>query len=221
MMDPKILSLALLSRTLLNFKGVILLTRQRMVVAARVMTRCCYENMFMVGGLFAEGEAFADRMIEDDKAGRKGRINFALETESIFKSLSVDMQQAVKDFQSPKVSFLRPKDASGLSEFKDTYLVYSEISSDAAHPTIAALARHWGPADDKTAYFDAIPGAKEDELDVTLHFACIALIDIMVVVNKMNGGTEAGKKLPTPNGELKTLQSERWSPETCEGMDIL
>ena len=112
MMDPRILSLALLSRTLRNFQGVILLTKHRLAVEARVLARCCYENMFMVGGLNAEGEAFADRMIEDDQAGRKGRIRFALETENIFESLSVEMQQAVKDFQLPKANFLKPKEAN-------------------------------------------------------------------------------------------------------------
>jgi hypothetical protein len=37
----------------------------------------------------------------------------------------------------------------------------------------------------------------------------------------MNGYTEAGKALPDLNGELKTLQSERWGPEAIsEGMQI-
>jgi hypothetical protein len=37
----------------------------------------------------------------------------------------------------------------------------------------------------------------------------------------MNGFTEAGKAVPNLNGELKTLQSERWGPEAIsEGMEI-
>ena len=48
--EPKLLVMALLSRSLMNFKGVVLLIKQRMPVEARVLTRCCYENMFMVGG---------------------------------------------------------------------------------------------------------------------------------------------------------------------------
>jgi hypothetical protein len=227
MTDPKILVLALLSRTLSNLKGVAVLTQQRLPVEARVLARCCYENMFMVGGLHAEGVGFAKRMIDDDKAGRKGRIRFTFETERILESLSSEMQEAVKNRQetfsaAPKMTFLKPKDASGLSAFKETYLVYSQFSGDAAHPTLTALARHWGPADSKTAYFDVSPEPKEQELDETLHLACIALMGIMVVVNEMHGYTEAGKKLPELNHELVVLQAEKWGADDTinGGMDI-
>src|SRR4051812_48462269 len=79
--EPKLLALSLFCRTLRNFEGVIVLTRQGLAVEARVLARCCFENMFVIGGLLKEGEEFANRMIEDDAAGRKGRIRFALETE--------------------------------------------------------------------------------------------------------------------------------------------
>jgi hypothetical protein len=94
---PKVLVLALLSRTLSNFKGVVLLTQQRMVVEARVLARCCYENLFMVGGLHAKGIEFAQQMIEDDQAGRQGRIRFAFDTEEIFESLSGEIQEAARE----------------------------------------------------------------------------------------------------------------------------
>jgi Family of unknown function (DUF5677) len=226
MTHPKILVLALLSRTLGNLKGVVLLTQQRLVVEARVLARCCYENMFMVGSLHTEGAEFSKRMIDDDRAGRKGRVRFTFETESIFQGLSAEMQEAVKESHrtlvtSPKVSFLKPKDVSDRSAFKETYLVYSQLSRDAAHPTLVALARHWGPVDAKVAYFDVEPEGKEHELDETLHLACIALMGIMVVVNEMHGYTEAGKKLPELNHELVTLQNEKWGEGTVnEGMEI-
>jgi hypothetical protein len=86
MMHPKILALALLSRTLANLKGVAVLVQKGLVVEARVLARCCYENLFMLGGLHADGTEFAKRMIEDDKAGRKGRIRFSFENEGIFES---------------------------------------------------------------------------------------------------------------------------------------
>jgi hypothetical protein len=225
MTHPKILALALLSRTLANLKGVVVLTKQRLAVEARVLARCCYENMFTIGGLHAEGDEFAKKMIEDNEAGRKGRLRFTLETPAIFKSLSAQMQNAVKKAHdtlaaAPKTGFLMPKHVSG-SAFKETYLVYSQFSGDAAHPTIMALARHWGPANSKTAYFDVEPEAKDSELDETLHLACIAVIGVMVVVNEMHGSTKAGKKLPELNHELVTLQNEKWGESAIsEGMEI-
>lgn len=55
---------------------------------ARVLARCCFENMIMVGGLSAKGEAFAERMKADDRAGRSNRLKFALETEALCDGVS-------------------------------------------------------------------------------------------------------------------------------------
>jgi Family of unknown function (DUF5677) len=227
MVHPNILALTLLSRTLSNFRALMLLTKERMVVEARVLARCCFENFFIVCGLHAEGATFAERMKEDDLAGRKGRIRFALETEAIFESLSPEMQESVREHNeafrnAPKVGFLKPKHASDAGEFKETYLAYSQFSGDAAHPTLTALARHWAPGPSvRTAYFNADPEPNENELDETLELASIALISMMVMVNEMVGCTEAGKKLLELNHELKVLQAEKWGSETIrEGMEI-
>jgi hypothetical protein len=223
---PKLLALALLCRTVTNFKGVIILTRERLIVEARVLTRCCYENMFMVGGLSAEGDAFAERMKADDRAGRSSRLKFQFETESLFETLSAETQTAVAAAynsltNSETRKFLKPKQISGIGPFKETYAAYAQYSGNAAHPTLTALARHWS-LDQKTATFDTIPEPTEDQLDETLHLACIALLSIMVVVNEMNGFTEAGKELIELNMELKTLQAEKWGAGEIgdDGMEI-
>jgi len=44
--------------------------------------------MIMVGGLSAKGEAFAERMKADDRAGRSNRLKFALETEALCDGVS-------------------------------------------------------------------------------------------------------------------------------------
>lgn len=223
--EPKLLVLALLSRSLMNFKGVVLLIKQQMPVEARVLTRCCYENMFMVGGLHAEGETFADKMIDDEQASRKGRIRFMLETEEIFHGLSGELQETVKETNSsfsgaPRLNFLRPKDASAIGVFKETYIAYSQFSGDAAHPTLSALKRHLSQ-ENGTALFDVAPQPKEDELDETLHLACVALLGIMVIANEMNGLTEAGKKLVALNDKLVLLQTAKYGAHSFgEGMEI-
>ena len=150
---PKLLALKLLCRTLPNFKGVVVLTREKLLVEARVLARCCYENLFMVGGLSAEGDAFAERMIADDRAGRNKRLKFAFESESLFETLSQETQVAVTEAYEAlrtgqKKEFLNPKDASGIGPFKQAYIAYSQFSGDAAHPTITALARHWSPGEE-------------------------------------------------------------------------
>ncbi len=224
--EPKLLALALLSRTMANFKGTVVLIKQELVVEARVLTRCCYENMFMVGGLHAEGAAFADKMISDEHAGKKNRAQFTFENEGIFKTLSPDVQEALKEAiesfkAAPKLEYLNPKAASGVSPFKEAYIAYSQLSGDAAHPTLTALRRHLGVDESKVAYFDVVPGAKDAELDETLHLAFVAFIGVMVVVNEMNGLTKAGEQLPALNGELKTLQAEKYGIASVgEGIEI-
>jgi hypothetical protein len=226
MLEPKILALTLLSRTLSNLRALILLTEARLVVDSRIVARCCFENLFLVGGLHTEGLAFVDRMKADDRAGRKGRLRFALETESIFESLSEDMQDSMKqkhqEFSAAsKLGFLNPKHASDVGPFKEIYIAYSQISGDAAHPTITALARHWSPARDGVSYLTVEPDPKEGELDETLHLSCVALIGMMVTINEMVGFTEAGKMLPILNHELKVLQAEKWGADSIsEGIEI-
>jgi hypothetical protein len=224
--DPKLLSLALLSRTLANFKGVATLIKEELTVEARVLTRCLYENMFIAGGLHTEGAAFADKMISDEHAGRKNRARFSFENERIFSALSLDTREALKEAvdsfkAAPKLEYLHPKTASSVSPFKESYIAYSQLSGDAAHPTLTALRRHLGMDANKVAYFDVLPPTKDEELDETLHLAFVALIGVMVVVNEMNGFTKAGEQLPALNGELKALQAEKYGVDSVgDGMEI-
>jgi hypothetical protein len=227
MLEPKIIALTLLSRTLSHFRALMLLTKARFVVESRILARCCFENLFLIGGLHTEGFAFVERMKDDDRAGRKGRLRFALETDSIFDSLSIELKEAVKERHqefraASKLGFLNPKDASGIGPFKETYIAYSQMSGDAAHPTITALARHWSPGPTgKVGYFDVQPEPKDDELDETLNLVCVALIGMMVTVNEIIGFTESGKKLTALNHELKVLQAEKWGADSIsEGMEI-
>ena len=70
--------------------------------------------------------------------------------------------------------------------------------------------------------FATLPLPSDHQLDETLHLACIALLSIMVVVNEMNGFTDAGKSLTQLNRELKTLEAERWgaAEDPDEGIEI-
>ena len=53
--DPNFLAYLLLCRTRSNFAAAILLTKQRMIVEARTLARCCFENAFLFAGLRDKG----------------------------------------------------------------------------------------------------------------------------------------------------------------------
>ena len=56
--DPKVLAIMLMSRTLSNFKGVLALIENGLVVEARILVRCCFENAFWIAGLHGQGDDF-------------------------------------------------------------------------------------------------------------------------------------------------------------------
>jgi hypothetical protein len=120
----------------LKFRRVNFVNKQRRIVEARILARCCFENAFLVAGLREQGRAFADRMKEDDDAGRKNRLKFARDSDAIFESLEPEMQQAV----DTALSGLERSNLLKSAPFKELYLAYSQFSGDAAHPTLAALA---------------------------------------------------------------------------------
>jgi hypothetical protein len=68
---PKAIAATLLIRTASNFKGAIAVTRERRVVEARVLTRCCCENMIYLGELQVKGYAFVREMKDDESESQK------------------------------------------------------------------------------------------------------------------------------------------------------
>ena len=131
------------------------------------------------------------------------------------------MARAQKSLQAAaKGSYLKYKVASEVGPFNEIYLAYSQYSGDAAHPTFTALMRHFS-FEGGSAVFDVVPDPSEDQLDETLHLACVALIGAAVAVNEMCGFTEAGKHLPELNGKLKALQVEKFGERTVRSEESL
>ena len=64
--DPKVLAMALLARTLSNFNGTHLMVEAGMIVEARTLTRCCFENLLWLAELTAKREAFVEEMVRDE-----------------------------------------------------------------------------------------------------------------------------------------------------------
>jgi Family of unknown function (DUF5677) len=77
--EPKILSLALLCRTVGNFKGVIALAKENLVVEARTLTRSCYENLYCIAALIEQGDDFVKAMHQDQMRSFRSQGEFLLE----------------------------------------------------------------------------------------------------------------------------------------------
>jgi uncharacterized protein DUF5677 len=207
--DPNVLAYLLLCRTRSNFAGAILLTRQRMIVEARTLARCCFENAFLVAGLRVQGREFSERMKEDDEAGRKNRLKFARDSETIYESLEPEMRQAVDTALTglERPGLLSPKGAAKVGAFKELYLAYSQFSGDAAHPTLTALARYWRRDANNAVEIIVSPEPSKDELDQTLLFAAMSVLGILGTLDEMFGRVPAGRVLPTISVEIQAIQA--------------
>jgi Family of unknown function (DUF5677) len=212
--EPKILSLALFCRTVGNFKGVVALTKQGLVVEARTLTRSCYENLHCMAALIEQGDQFVKAMHHDQMRSFRSQGEFLLEdidSEHIGDAEFVDKLRArVKEIKSrwPKASFLTPKQTVKDSVLRQSYLLYSKLSGDAAHPSILALKRHlvrFEENGEQVVGLDVNPPEKGNEIAETINLACNAMIGACVAVNQILGGLSVNdevRKLFIEYGEL-------------------
>jgi hypothetical protein len=88
------------------------------------------------------------------------------------------------------------------------YHVYSQLSADAAHPSITAFLRHYDHRDQHGRMvidIDVEPAPNEGEMTTTWEWACNAVLGACVGVNEILAGTPAGRQF----GEI-TDRYRRW-----------
>jgi hypothetical protein len=70
--------LLLLIRSLSNFQGGLLMAERGMVVEARTLFRCCFENAFWLGALLKDGDDFIHDIMGDEVASTKSKVNWLI-----------------------------------------------------------------------------------------------------------------------------------------------
>lgn len=203
--DPKIIAVFLLVRTLSNFEGVIELMRLPRIVEARVLTRCCFENLFTMAALRNQGRSFVTDMIEEHKADRKARAEFLLEQTAGHPNR--EWEHKLRSFlrniaqKKARTTSLSPKRVAKKGPLFKGYVFCAELSADAAHPTLDALERYFVRTKENGEVvrgIDINPPARPREAVMTLLYACEAFLGVCVGCNEILGGTAAGAEL----GEL-------------------
>ena len=189
--DPKLIALFLLLRTLSNFNGAIVLARMNMPVETRILTRCCFENLFTVVALAEQGPGFVRRMIQDQEADRKMRGEFLLKNASGPRDDDEQLKAALRSLQSKKRT-LNPKNNAAIGPIHVGYAFYAQLSADAAHPTIEALYRHLERSRDGDKAVMKIHVDRVDAAEIleTVNYACDALIGVAVYANAMLGSPD-------------------------------
>jgi len=208
--DPSVLVVTLLARSISNFNGVLALIRAGLVVEARTLVRCIFENLFCVGGLVTEGEAFVQEMFHDELTSRRLRGKIILDRPMENKEFEGRLRSHIEQMNEryPRTKFLTPKQASERSPLADAYLFYSQLSSDAAHPSMSALSRHMIRVVENNEIvrgIDVAPKVQQEELADAVNMACHAFIGVLVGVNQMLGQTSANDRINAIFAEYQVL----------------
>ena len=209
--DPKPLAIMLMARSLSHLRGVFALIDGGLIVEARVLVRCCLENAFWVERLLAEGDKFVRKMAADEARSRKVRGELAMKrkgalTEEATDRLRTQLREINKLLPAPES--LNPKSVALNGLLAEGYLLYSQLSADAAHPTMTSLNRHVG-RENGEAIIDVEPAPTEQEIAMTLDWACNAMLGVCVGVNQILGDTTAGRGLRELGDRYLTLTTGR------------
>lgn len=215
--NPKVIALTLMCRTVNNFGALRVLIENQFVVEARTIARCCYENLFWLGGLTAKGDEFVKQMMDDHELSTIKRGNELMQW--------AKKQDGKLDFEGPLAAFLEKmkaqssaksgvvhKNAADAGKLGEGYIIYRTLSTDSAHPSIVSLSRHIGQKTEVEIEYVTIigePPPDSAELDETLKFGCSSLLGACVAANQIIGGTPSGQALAALFDEYITLSSDR------------
>jgi Family of unknown function (DUF5677) len=208
--DPRVMATCVLARTLSNLLAVRTLIEAGHVVEARTVTRCCYENSFWVQGLLTGGDAFVAEMLKDEAASFKKRIEF------IFKNASSALtpegeqvlRQRLRAGKELDPTPLTPRRASQRGPLERSYLFYSHLSADSAHPSLSALMRYLEKAEEGSQRIYTVlaePPVRQQEAEQTLTWACGAAVSVIVGVNQIYMYTPATAEIQKLGDEIVKL----------------
>jgi hypothetical protein len=194
--DPTYLALTLLARTISNLKGALILLDARRIVEGRIITRSCLENLYWTIALAEKGDAFVQQMRDDELGHRKatGQAIFANE-ENLDREVEERLRTTMRDLNKNPLKTLSPKAVAAIhNAFERTYIFYSQLSSDAAHPSVTALHRYVVSGTPDGAGFDVEPLVRAEEIAETFEYLSMACLGVCVAVNQVIGG-EVGLSL--------------------------
>lgn len=175
------------------------MARDGLVVEARTLTRCCYENLIWAAALNERGSDFVADMLNDEAASRKavGQTTLKLTSRAGADSDAGDAKLLRDLIRQSEMRFPEGKklhvDKTALGTAVElVYATYGQLSLDSAHPTISALGRYLHSEFEggtRHLVIDVMPSVPEKEVLRTLQWACEALLGVIVASNQIVGGT--------------------------------
>jgi Family of unknown function (DUF5677) len=214
--DPRVMSVAILCRTLSTFKAALILVRANQVMEARMLARPLYENCLWIAALREQGVKFVEAMVEDDALNRTTLAQITMKLSAQHGAdvnnegaqlLRQVMRQLREAYKNPKKLHADKVAAMGVIEIH--YVDYTQLSLDPLHCSMTALGRHvWSKrlSETKTEVNISVePRYHADETGRTIRLLSRALMAIAITANELLGGTPAGGQLTTAVEEFDRL----------------
>lgn len=192
--NKRICALTLLARTISNFGSAVALLKIERIVEARILVRCCWENVFYIGRIAKDGQSFIERMINDHWVSTRARGERLFAQKLIERGSEAEekLREVLRSIDA-KGQSLTPKEIADEGPLSEGYLIYMTVSADAAHPTLTSLNRHI-LENPKTGVIDQLnitASVTPEELVGTIDFGCGALLGACYGVGETLGGSFA------------------------------
>jgi hypothetical protein len=199
--SPGLLAAALLARSVSSARAVVHLIGLDYVVEARMLTRSILENCFCLYRLAeGDGSAFAREMFADEAFYHHALWQTMLGEELARKIMGVEGQSRIQAIvkqvrkKNPNAKPLKPQKIISGTGISSASAIYQKLSSDAAHPSITALKRHFVESAG-TVGLSIEPQIMDGEVTNTLSLASMALLIVCTVANYALGKTAVGQRL--------------------------
>jgi hypothetical protein len=216
--DPRVVALALLCRSISNFRAAMLLAQQEQVMEARAMVRLLNENLLWLGALRERGAAFVQDMIADQRHndGVIARATMKLTSKhggDIHSEGALTLRNIIRtlDKRAPRGKKLHADAIASQGVVELAYVDYLSFSLDALHCSIRALGRHLSSV--RTENVDeltisVVPNIPPKEVLSTVLKACSALMGATVAANEQIGFTTASAALAAL---LNEFEAKGWA----------
>jgi hypothetical protein len=196
--DPKVIALALMCRTVGNFRGVMSMVEQGLIVEARTLTRSCCENLIWIDALAAAGKEFVREIVANEYKSKEMRGQVLAQwaggqqTEPPFTK---ELHAYLNSIKSKSKNLINVKSTAQSGILKDAYIIYGQLSSDAAHPSADSLSRHIRRESNDSIAIVADGLTDHAESLQTMEFACSHLLGVCVGTNQILGRVPSGKSM--------------------------
>lgn len=198
--NPKVVALAILCRSISNFRASVRLVQQEQVMEARALVRLLYENLLWLAALRERG-AFVQDMLEDEAFNRKALAEMTLKLTAkhgadTTNASALKLRGIIKelDRQFPKRQKLQADKTAAVGVVETSYIEYGRLSLEAVHCSITALGRHVSRehTDERIELIlSVVPLTLPREALFTVLHGCRALMGAAVAANEIVGFTTA------------------------------